>query len=118
MLRTEESQAKYEAYKATGALDEGCVLCGKETLQPFEHWTVIENIFPYDKIAKTHHMAIPKRHVTELELSEEELKELRTIKETYFHTNYDFIIEATYRMKSIPGHFHIHLIVLKDLGGI
>jgi diadenosine tetraphosphate (Ap4A) HIT family hydrolase len=114
IFRTPEQQAKYEAYKAAGNLDQGCVLCTKEPLREFQHWRIIENMFPYDKVAGVHHMILPKRHVLEPDLSEEEIAELRNIKEEHFPKNYDFIIEAMPKMKSIPQHFHIHLIVVKD----
>lgn len=118
IFRTPEQQESYEAYKAAGNLDRDCVLCARESLRTFEHWRIIKNMFPYDKIAKVHHMILPKRHVTEPELSEEEVRELRKIKEEYFHKDYDFMIEAMGNMKSIPAHFHNHLIVVKDQGGI
>ena len=114
ILRTPEQQAKYDAYIAGGNLDSGCGLCERASLRDFDHWRVIENIFPYDRIAKMHHMIIPKRHAKEPELSAEELKELRKIKEEHLQTDYDLIIEATHRTRSIPGHFHIHLVVFKD----
>ena len=114
VFRSDENQATYDAYRAAGNLDKNCVLCDCQPINEFEHWRIIRNIFPYDKIAKSHDMIVPKRHVTELNLSEGEMAELRNIKETYLHTNYDFIIEPTYKMKSIPQHFHLHLIVARD----
>ncbi len=36
------------------------------------------------------------------------------IKEEYIHKNYDFIMEATYVKKTIPGHFHLHLVVVRN----
>ena len=113
IFRTPEQQASYESYKAAGGLSEGCALCQKESLRDFDRWRTIVNIFPYDKIAEEHHMIIPKRHVVEAELSEEEVKELADIKREYIEKNYDFTIEAMPKMKSIPQHFHVHLIVAK-----
>jgi diadenosine tetraphosphate (Ap4A) HIT family hydrolase len=114
VFRTDENQARYDAYRAAGNLERECVLCARESVHEFKHWRMIENIFPYDKIAKLHHMVIPRRHVTEPELSPEELEELQNIKGKYFHENYDFMIESAHRMKSIPQHFHLHLILVKD----
>ncbi len=71
------------------------------------------NDFPYDLIAQTHHMLVSNRHVTEPELSGEELDEFKKIKESVIHKEYDYLIEATHNKKSIPGHFHIHLIIAK-----
>jgi hypothetical protein len=117
ILRTAKTQQRYNAYQKAGGLTNGCGLCEKQPLKKFKYWRIVENIFPYDRIAKVHHMVIPKRHVPEEKLSGVELKELRKIKESYIHKNYDFIIEATYRMKSIPAHFHLHLITVKYATG-
>ena len=32
-------------------------------IKRFEHWLIIENEFPYDAIAETHHMLVPKREL-------------------------------------------------------
>ena len=75
---------------------------------------MINNTFPYDRIAETHHMIIPNSHVTEEGLSDEVKREFKKIKDEYIHKNYEYIIEATHKKKSIPEHFHLHLIVAKD----
>ena len=72
------------------------------------------NSFPYDLIASTHHMIVPLRHVVEAELSAEELREFAVIKREVVDVGYDNIIEATTKNKSLPAHFHLHLIVGKD----
>lgn len=73
------------------------------------------NAFPYDKIATSHDMVVPLRHVPEAELTPEERKELVEIKHEYVNANYEYILEPTHKKKSIPAHFHLHLVVLKDL---
>ena len=113
-FRSDAEWARYERYKAEGGLDGVCRLCEKEPLKNFTRWRIIQNEFPYDKVAKVHHMIIPNRHVTEPELNSEEIQEFRDIKQEYLHKKYDFLIEASYLKKSIPGHFHIHLIVGKN----
>lgn len=112
-LRTKKSQAVYEAYKAAGHLAT-CKLCEATPLQTFKYWVIIGNAFPYDRIAATHDMIVPKRHVAEEGVSQEEWREYATIKNEVLHTTYEFMIEATHRKKSIPGHFHIHLLTVKD----
>lgn len=116
IFRTPEQQAKYETYKAAGNLAKGCVLCERESLHEFGHWRIIDNMFPYDRVAKDHHMIIPKKHALESELSDAEKMELKNIKAEYLSQNYDFIIEAMPKNKSIPEHFHIHLIIAKEVG--
>ena len=46
----------------------------------FGYWKIVTNAFPYDLIAGRHDMILPLRHVTENELTEEELVELKEIK--------------------------------------
>ena len=84
-----------------------CIRFGKHL------WRIIPNDFPYTRIAALHHMVVPKRHVKEDELSQEEWMEYNQLKHSYINDNYEFIIEPTNRKKSIPAHFHIHLIVAK-----
>lgn len=95
---------------ARGDMAKRCVLCPKTPIKQFVHWKIIENDFPYDRIAARHHMIIPIRHVAGDGLSAEELRELEDIKRAYINDAYDYILEAVPRIKSIPAHFHLHLI--------
>lgn len=104
----------YEAYKAKGHLAEGCRLCDKEPIKVFKNWKIIQNKFPYDQITAVHHMLVPLRHVTEAKLTAEEAEELYDIKTNLLDGEYMFIMEALPRIKSIPAHFHLHLLVPKD----
>jgi hypothetical protein len=112
-MRTKETQEKYATYVAEGGLDGGCRLCEAEAIKTFSHWKIIRNDFPYDRIAEVHHMLAPLRHVGEDDMSEEEKGEWASLKRTVGE-DYDLMIEATMRNKSIPDHFHLHLVVVKD----
>ena len=112
-LRSDEQWAKYQEYKSQGGLGGGCRLCEIDSMKEFGHWRIVKNKFPYDNIADVHDMIVPKRHVTEDDLSDEEWEEYKKLKSDYLNTHYDFIIEATHKIKSIPGHVHWHLIVAK-----
>ena len=123
-LRTNETEAKYAEWKLERGLEKGCPMCTNEpfkgfiycaAVKEFTYWKIVINDFPYDKVAEKHHMLVPLRHVTEGELTEEEKQELQTIKPTYLNDNYQFIIEATHKTKSVPEHFHLHLIVVREL---
>ncbi|PIR86911.1 MAG: hypothetical protein COU11_03595 [Candidatus Harrisonbacteria bacterium CG10_big_fil_rev_8_21_14_0_10_49_15] len=115
LLRTKETHHKYLAYRNNGGLEKGCALCERESLKEFRFWRVIKNEFPYDRVAETHDMLIPKRHTGEGGLTEEERKELWEIKcGEYINNNYHFIMEAVTKIKSIPNHFHLHLTKIKD----
>jgi hypothetical protein len=112
-LRTEETERSYEEHKANGHLKNGCVLCKESSLKEFTYWRLIDNKFPYDRVSTVHHMIIPKRHVIETELTESEKDELIALKHDQLNQDYVYIIEALPGMKSIPEHFHLHLIVTK-----
>jgi len=114
-FRTQEGNARYDAYrKDNPVFTDTCVLCDRAPLHEFTWWKIIENAFPYDRIASTHHMLMPKRHTLESELTPDEKSELERIKESGLDA-YQFIIEPTRALKSIPSHFHLHLIVCKEV---
>ncbi len=87
----------------------------QSVIKEFEHWVIIENEFPYDAIATVHHMIATKREVAfdwRL-LTKEEEKEIEFLKETYLNQNYDVVWENLPKGQTIPGYFHLHLLVLK-----
>lgn len=110
-LRTNETESKYQEDQKAGLLDHGCIFCDLEPVVEFEHWKIIKNKYPYDKVTCVHDMIYPKRHVAEKDLNEEEINELAHLKGTYLNERYQFIIEPLPKHKSIPNHFHIHLVV-------
>ncbi len=114
-LRTPEGEQKYQDYIKGGGLDNGCPLCRNNALKAFTHWKIIPNDFPYDRVAERHDMIVPLRHVIEHDLTEEEKKELIEIKDTYINDTYRYVMEASHKSKSIPPHFHLHLITLKEI---
>lgn len=97
--------------KAAG--DHSCPLCRSPSLREFSFWRLILNDFPYDKIARTHHMLIPKRCVPQEALTSQESAELEDIKKQLAE-NYHYYIEATPQQRSVPGHYHLHCV---ELGG-
>ncbi len=104
---------KYQEYQRANPSNDSCALCSKEPLVTYTHWKIIDNAFPYDLIAKDHHMMVPIRHTKESGLTDAELLEFTQIKTDFINSKYDYIIEATPQNKSIPGHFHLHLIIAK-----
>ena len=113
-LCTQEGKKKYKEHLEARTSLGACPLCEKKSIKDFLLWKLTENSFPYDQIAKTHHMLIPIRHVSEEELSGEELEELKSIKKDFIHIAYDWILEAAPKNQTIPDHFHLHLIVGKS----
>lgn len=113
-LRTKKMNKYYRGLIAKGFLENGCNLCKEKSVKEFKYWKIIKNRFPWDRIAKTHHMIIPIRHVVESKLTKAELKEFSLLKKSYIEKNYELIAESTKKKKTIPSHFHLHLIVAKD----
>ena len=75
-LRTKKTYEKYLELRAEEAGENICGLCEENMLvKEYTYWKILNNRFPYDNIAKINHMIIPKRHVTESKLTEEEKKE-------------------------------------------
>jgi hypothetical protein len=111
LLRSQTLTESYATnYKAMPAGT--CGLCADAALKSYRYWKIIENKFPYDLIANEHHMLVPIRHATEEELEVDELMELAGIKHN-LDPKYDCILEATNKNKSIPSHYHLHLLVIK-----
>lgn len=112
-LRTEKTEKKYREFKKTNRFTEGCILCQAKPIKSFKYWKIINNDFPYDKIADPHHMILPKRHVKEDDITKEEWNEFKELKGGYVNDNYVFIFESMLRTMTVPDHFHLHLIVVK-----
>lgn len=111
-FRTKKSEEKY--YKHLKNKKGGCPMCDRSGLKTFKYWKIIKNRFPYDRIAKKHNMLVPIRHVVEDDLNQKELIEFKKIKNSFLKdSDYDYIMEASPKIKSMPTHFHLHLIVLK-----
>lgn len=113
-LRTKAATAEYAAFKDAGGLNGPCPLCVAPAIAEFKHWKIMANRFPYDKVAVTHDMVVSLRHADWADSTLEERAELDEIKKGYINDHYDFIIEATTKKKSIPPHYHLHLIVATD----
>ena len=113
-LRTKKTHEKYMKVRAQKTFNHTCRLCKIKPIKDFKYWKIIDNEYPWDLIAKTNHMLVPKRHVVYEELNIIEKKELDLIKSNYVNKKYEIIAEATNRKKSIPSHFHVHLLVLRN----
>ena len=121
-LREEKDERAYAEARAAGTLPPCRYCVVKNVVKEYEHFLVMENDFPYSRIAKINHMLSPKRHVASFyELNDAERLELEQI---YVHMDrgtadgtlppYDQIIKNTTRNMTIPGHVHLHLIQFRD----
>lgn len=115
-LRTDETWQKYqnEPKKNSGE----CFMCDLDyvvIVKEFNHWVVIENNYPYDTVASTHHLLIPKRHFPFIDnATPDELDELYQLKHQFDkEAFYDCFIENFSVGKSQPQHIHYHLVTWK-----
>jgi len=113
-FRTKKTYDRYMRMCAKGLLDHGCRLCQIKPIKEFKYWKIIDNEYPWDLIAQTNHILISKRHTIYEKLNRAERKEFDLIKKNYLEKKYTHLIEVSTKNKSIPNHFHMHLIVLKD----
>lgn len=109
-FRSKELNNEYLSLIKSGYHNDGCKLCAAVSLVEFKHWRIVENKFPYDLITRTHHMIIPKMHIDDRSIDPEQWAEYQKIKSTYINENYEYLLEPTIRNKSIPTHFHMHLL--------
>jgi len=113
-LRTKKTYLKYIELQKKGLLLNGCRLCKKpKSIKEFKYWRITHNSFPWDLVSRTNYLLIPKRHTVYSKLNSKEKKEFDLIKATYVGEHYEIMLEVTDKMKSIPSHFHVHLINLK-----
>lgn len=111
-LRKPETAERYEEYlkrKKPG----DCYLCRATSIKEFKFWRLLPNEFPYDRIAKTHHLITLRRHADENGLTVEEYNELYDIKHS-LRNDYDMLFENTLKRKSIREHYHIHAMEITD----
>jgi len=113
-LRTPQMAQRYKNHRANNKDTTECVLCNAAPLEVFAYWKVVDNDFPYDRIAQTHHMILPLRHVREEGFTKDEQDELFAIKRDRLQ-EYDYIQEGTQKTLSVPEHFHLHLLVGKEM---
>ncbi len=116
-LRTPDLQEKYTQYRKTVDISSphSCPLCVDKPIELYVHWKLIRNDFPYNKIAEKHLMLVPLRHVVEADFTPEEVVELRTIKHDILTSpEFDMVIEIDEFYKTIPSHFHLHVIKLRS----
>jgi diadenosine tetraphosphate (Ap4A) HIT family hydrolase len=84
------------------------------SIKEFEHWRIIDNKFPYDTIAETHHMLVPKRQITEwIDIEIDEMSEWERIIMYEIPQKYDMWLMNTPKAQSVKDWLHFHLIVVK-----
>lgn len=110
-LRTKETQALYDKCLRENT---GKDLRDEEVVKEFEDFIIVVNRFPHDRIAKVHHLLVPKRDVASIYnlLPEEEL-ELKYKIEEYIKDKYDCIKRNFPSTISVKSLLHWHLYIYK-----
>ena len=114
VTRSEQASAKYK--EALKLLQHGdCFMCDNTPAAKYEHWCLTPSAYPYDLLAKTHLLLYPVRHVANrTDLTEDEVDELMVILDNIENGDkFDAILENFKKSKSVPGHFHLHLLEYK-----
>lgn len=111
--RTRETFDKYLAARAEPMPEGYCPLCEAPSIKEFTYWRIIDNKFPYDRVADIHHQLVPKRHVTFDNVSQEEKEEMENLITGDLNSTYAMCALALPNTQSIPSHVHYHLMVLK-----
>ena len=107
--KTEEKYQNFLKNKYNGH----CIFCREDDkISEFNHWILVENTFPYDRIAESHTMLATKRHISDLnQMSFQEQKELNMLLDSL---TYDMCILNNEQQRSVPDHLHFHLIKLNE----
>lgn len=114
LLRTEETARRYEEAQVEKRAGGGCRLCADtESIAEYQYWRLMPNRFPYDRFFAKSDMLVLKRHSDERGLTEAEKAELFTLKNEVLADQYDHLFENLPKQKSIPHHFHLHLVTPK-----
>lgn len=117
--RSEETRNKYLAEQSTYDNFNITQEYNEEwahVITKYEHWYILTNLFPYDNIAQTHDLLVPKRVFRKMsECNKAEWEEYKTIlNQLESDGYYDAILENFSKSRSILKHLHLHLIVWKE----
>ena len=110
-LRTKKGQQIYVDY-LKNEYDNVCIFCKRDLLiEEFKYWVLVKNRFPYSNVFKNHRMLASKAHVTNYNELEAEAK--LELEELLAELDYDMCIINKKNKRSIPLHYHRHLVTLK-----
>lgn len=113
VLRTPQMLGRYRKHLKTNSGNIAFFLTNPSICE-WKHWRLIKNDFPYDVLAKKHHILTPKRVFSEeVEMSGGERKELIRIKQE-LNDSYDTVFENFIHQRSFKNHYHLHLIRYRD----
>ncbi len=110
-LRMKKTETAYQQARSSGKLKH---LRDEPALMEFKYFTIIDNKFPHDRIASTHHLLVPKRLITHwAQMNIRERREFTKI-DDYCATIYDSIKMNYPSFISVPEIVHWHLYKYRD----
>lgn len=79
-------------------------------IRAWKYWVLVENEYPYDKIAKKHSLLVATRHfVHDSEMDILEREELFAIKAEFAESReYDSLLENLSHNRTVPWQYHLH----------
>lgn len=114
-LRKKQTEDEYQIFMKYKTKDDPCIFCHPDLLvKEYKHWRIVKNRFPYDAIAQRNDMIAPKRHVANFQDLEgvEKLEYYEILEEV--KDNYTYVSLNMPSGRSLPEHYHEHLIKLYD----
>jgi hypothetical protein len=120
LLRSEETASRYEVEieerKHSAHI---CPLCEfEDVIREFEHWVIMKNKFPYDRYFSKSDMLVSRRHAAEDAITDKERDEYHYIRTHMLGDEYDTVMNHLPKQKSLPNHYHVHLIQIKRHDGL
>ena len=110
-LRTKKLQEFYLEYKKTAPYE---ALHKEPSIREWQYWRLINNRFPYNKLASAHALVVLKRDCSIFHLTEDELNELWGVILTWADRIYDTSIVNFSSVRSVNHTPHVHLITYLD----
>jgi len=109
-LRSDAMHTKYLTYPKDKDF-----MVNAPSIKDYQYWRIIENKFPYDTIAKTHHLLVPRRQALNwVDLDIDEMTELDNLMVYDLPQDYDMILLNFPKAQSVKDWLHFHLIVVKE----
>jgi hypothetical protein len=108
-LRSDAMHTKYLTYPKDKDF-----MTNAPSIKDYQYWRIIENKFPYDTIAETHHMLVPRRQIRSFwRMYPWEMINLVYLIFWKLHPEYDHAQYNFPKAQSVKDWLHFHLIVVK-----
>ena len=116
--RLPESEQVYTIYREANKdkFQNRCLICEIPIKQRLGLFNIVPNEFPYDAVSTLNDMLVLAVHQPCLTIPL--MRELEKTKELLaWYGTYDLMLENMPSKKTVPGHWHLHLLRLRPLEG-